>query len=493
MKQNYLGILLLCAFISIQSQDYAASPTVSEHNDVWITIFVHGIVGATPSLSIATITRLMADQIDDTLYANTVKLMRKDPYFYQNQAMQGLGLKKVDLENKSPENSAGTLARLYEEVSTMCGIHTINYFYTFGWSGLISASYRNHDAKNFYRDLLELISSYHKKNIYPKLRIIGYSHGGSICLTLAKIQKENPQTNITINELILLATPIHQDIDSFVLSPIFKKVYNIYSASDHIQKLDIFSSRQFFSQRTFQARKGFKLPKKLVQIRLKITRKMRRKKQRSRQKNDPTSNFNKSSIVSGKSNLLRNASPGHIEMWSFGWTRHYYRKTFPLSPLSTVAILPYILTNVQKIEPKLPDNRVIADIRPDNGVMLLKYRTVIKRFTIAPFLSVQILNELKQQTKQYIPKSYSIAEYKKRLRKISKQARLLHKKQLQEKRANLRLKLRMKRRNKRCSAPKKSSTYADLVKRFHNLIKSSILICCARNNNTSSGILSISK
>lgn len=495
LKKYMPSTLLLFVVFTIKSNDIQKKDSLLHKKDVWITIFVHGIVNISPYISINMLIRLVNDRIDNTIYSNAVDLIRNDPYFYQNQAIQELGLKKIDLTNHSAEYSAGTMARLYDKISNQSGITTKNHYYTYGWSGLLSLSRRYEDSKLFYTSLLNLVESYRKQSSNPKIRIIGYSHGGNICLNLAAVQQQNfpRDKDLNIDELILLATPIQQETDTLMNNPIFKKVYNIYSRADRVQKLDIFSPRQFFSQRAFVPRKGVPLPKKLVQIRIKITRKIRRKKDR---RHDPTLNFNKNSIVAGNAHSLRNASPGHSEMWSFGWAQSFYRKeTFPLSPIATVAIIPHVINNVQKCEHMFPDKRVIVDIRPENELMLIKYRTTIKRFKIAQFLSQQLLEELKQQANQYRPKNYTKKEYKKQTKKIMNLAKARHKQQLKEKRLQ-RKRMKRRRLEQKKQSPgntKPKSYYTALINTFQTLIKSSILICCARKTNVVCGTLSISK
>ena len=38
--------------------------------------------------------KFMNDEVENTIYARTVELMRNDPHFYYNQAMQGHGLQE---------------------------------------------------------------------------------------------------------------------------------------------------------------------------------------------------------------------------------------------------------------------------------------------------------------------------------------------------------------------------------------------------------------
>ena len=46
------------------------------------------------------------------------------------------------------------------------------------------------------------------------------------------------EKNFSIDELILLGTPIQPETESFLQSAIFKKVYNVYSSEDTVQQAD---------------------------------------------------------------------------------------------------------------------------------------------------------------------------------------------------------------------------------------------------------------
>ena len=77
-----------------------------------------------------------------------------------------------------------------------------------------------------------------------------------------------------LNKHIILGTPIQSDADYLITDSLFKKVYNIYSRGDRFQKLDMFSSGQFFSERKFIPHCELpELPQKLTQVEIKVTRK----------------------------------------------------------------------------------------------------------------------------------------------------------------------------------------------------------------------------
>ncbi|MCZ6902934.1 MAG: hypothetical protein O7C58_01870, partial [Rickettsia endosymbiont of Ixodes persulcatus] len=102
----------------------------------------------------------------------------------------------------------------------------------------------------------------------------------------------------------------------------FIQIYNIYSRGDCIQKLDCFSPYRFFSRRRFKSCGRYNVPRKVKQIEVKIKTPGQR-----------------------PSNLRRwhDRSPGHFELWNFGWpldTHSFYRTYFPLTPLPTGIFAP---------------------------------------------------------------------------------------------------------------------------------------------------------
>src|SRR5688500_14915175 len=92
---------------------------VETDNETWVTIFVHGIMSIQPHLTFQNVMRFLRDDVQHTVYSKTVEYMRLDPYFYLNQAMQGFGLKKIDLSDLQPGNATNAIALIYDEVSKM--------------------------------------------------------------------------------------------------------------------------------------------------------------------------------------------------------------------------------------------------------------------------------------------------------------------------------------------------------------------------------------
>jgi hypothetical protein len=211
--------------------------TAPKFDETWITVFVHGIMSVRPHLSINNFLHFMTDNIDNSLYATTVGQLRKDKYFYQNQAMLDYGLVKVnpyDLEvGNTPHGTAHVFENMYQYIDAP---KTNNLYYTFGWNGLMSPSQRYKEGKKLFEALEKEVEELRKNNINPKIRVIGYSHGGNVSLNLgAAHQKDYPNSTLKINELFLLGTPIQFETDHLINDPVFEKVYHIYSTSTQLR------------------------------------------------------------------------------------------------------------------------------------------------------------------------------------------------------------------------------------------------------------------
>lgn len=413
--------ILLTLVMTLNLNHQALSTPEDKQQETWITIFIHGIMSIKPHLSMENFMHFMKDQVDNTIYSKTVELMRLDKYFYLNQAMQEFGLRKLDINVIKKNEAPNAIARIYDTISHLTQeSKNNNYYYTFGWSGLLSPCHRYNEAHEFFQSLVELVDEFKKQGINPKIRLIGYSHGGNICLNLAAIRRDfYPLSPLSIDELILLGVPIQTETDYLVGDQIFKKVYHIYSPHDRIQQIDLFSFNRFFSRKRFINRRRFKMPDNLIQIELKISRPKKRKPIcpgfcRSKY------NCKKISIPSKE---LRNTSPGHIELWFFGWSPQHYRSNFILAPLPALITIPYLLHNIQKIEGQLHSKRtIIADIRPSQELMIIKQYQPNNVEFIMPFTSKEELQALKNIAYQTKPDHFSDEEYNNHIKHAYNQA-----------------------------------------------------------------------
>lgn len=390
---------IVCTFSIVK---FTKKNRVDKQSQVWLTVFVHGSVTAMlrpPSLN--TLFGVLKDRIEGTLYKNVTEIMRNDTFCAIGQPMLQLGLQKIDKSCCKPDKSATALANIIDKQDFWLHKRTPdkNYYYTYGWPGLVSKKVRYRWAKRFYKELSDEFKKFQAQGINPKLRIFAYSHGGNVSLNLGKVQKnEKPAYNFSVDELILMGVPLHHGNDYLVNSPIFKKVYNFFSPSDVIQKLDFCARGSLFSRKTFESRKKFQIPDKLTQVKLKMARNRKTKKTWPKSK-DPRRHFDRPDILYGNSRLLRRSSPGHIELWFFNWAGKDYRQSLPLNPLPVVALMPAILYAIEKNRSE-DCKRYTVDLRPEQTALIVKGNN--KKH------AVQIFSEDKFTQLQNIGKKYAI-------------------------------------------------------------------------------------
>jgi hypothetical protein len=374
--KKFLCLLLVC-FMQINAQE-----------EEWLTILVHGAVGFAANISLSTIIQAKKDCIVGTSYEKNVIQVREHPYLFTMQPMQKLGLQPVK-ENTNTLNASYAFATLYDEMQRLCDHRQKNYFYTFGWSGLISESRRYDDARTFYCEVKKLITEFNRKRKNKKkikVRILGYSHGATLTLNFAGLRKtEFCEDTFVIDELYLIGIPVTTHPTKQLRSPIFKKVYNIYSKGDRVQRLDIFSPTNLLSHRVF---KGRNLDK-VKQIEFRYTAPLRK---------------SPCNCLSSNMRGTINQSPGHIELWFFGWTPNNYRKNLDMYPLSGAVFIPYLVCAAEKIN--CP--HVTVDIRPESEKSLVRAYWD-DEYTEVPFFTREQYTALLNKAIQFHP---SRPEYK---------------------------------------------------------------------------------
>lgn len=139
-------------------------------------------------------------------------------------------------------------------------LYSIDQFYVFGWeSEYVSDAARNKAAKILVEQMYEVIVDYYMKhNVIPKIRLIGYSHGGNVILHTANyIPLYADMQNLEI-EAWLFGTPVQVVNHDLVNSDCFHAIYSIYSKKDIVQKIDPqglhhrkITKNHFWSDRTF--------------------------------------------------------------------------------------------------------------------------------------------------------------------------------------------------------------------------------------------------
>jgi len=267
--------------------------TNKEATVVWLNVFVHGTVGV--SLAFLDFAAVQSDTLENSLYKKTVSVMRKDKCFYQDQPIADKGLHRIEpsfefVKKDDYYYAAYPVLQAFEEVSSLVnssGQKPQNIYYLFGWSGVLSQKRRRCEALRLYNQLVSEVEIFKKLGFIPKIRILTHSHGGNLCLNLAgfhhclnnsaesekfyckftissyikelfertlatsfdkevaftkKGQKRfdycPENSNLFVDELIMLGTPIQEETSLFIESSFFGKVYNIYSEADVIQSMD---------------------------------------------------------------------------------------------------------------------------------------------------------------------------------------------------------------------------------------------------------------
>ncbi|HSW76175.1 MAG TPA: hypothetical protein VLG50_03980 [Candidatus Saccharimonadales bacterium] len=404
MNRLKLFILILLAHQSVILT--SENSTISDNKELWVTVFIHGSFSLRPHLNIRNIIKMLTDSIEESVYYRSTEINRRDPFFYKNQAIAGLGLHRVDIDHPHNNAAAPILAASFEEISKHVGNAPSNQYYTFGWSGLVSNKLRYLESAFLHQDLEVLIKKLKDEGYNPKIRIIGYSHGGNLALQLGALHTTKPiSSQFSIDELIIIGTPIQVETDYLINSPIFKKVYNFYSRADKVQTLDFFSFKRFFSRKKFSKRRNFRLPDKLTQIRIKIT------------EYEPKSDKCTFDQLPEDPKLLKkhykeiDYDPGHFELWFMGWTILTYRTTFPLQPLPVLTFLPIFLHYIQ-LNPDTPRD-LVAHIKPQfNTIEFLPYHMHKKYFKAQfTFMDMALLKHMTHHASKFVPDDYNINIY----------------------------------------------------------------------------------
>lgn len=304
----------------------------------WLTILVHGIISVKPFLSPYNIYILMRDDIHGSVYAHTIAHARQDPFFEQYHAMQSIGLKRTDVETIIPGNASSAFARSYNLLTQFVDPSQENICYTYGWSALLSKKLWVHEGERFYHSICKEIEQFRARGINPRIRIIGYSHGGTIAVNLANAYNTTAHTcSFEVDELILLGMPGVPEAKELIHSPLFKKIYHIYSHGDRVQTLDFFSLNVLLSKKTFWGSCKNPLPDNFYQIGIKMYR--------------PSKGcLAKCPCGHGfpaPPRHIRPAHPGHSELWSFGWGGGY-RNYFPMYPLPMGVFIPWLTQVAQE-------------------------------------------------------------------------------------------------------------------------------------------------
>jgi len=110
---------------------------------------------------------------------------------------------------------------------------SIDHVYGFVWTAEFSLKGRETASKDLNAALEKLSQQFHfGATGAPKLRLIGFSEGANVVLSLAKYKHDG---TYTVNELVLLAGPVQYSTAHLVHDQLFHRVYNMYSSGDYVQ------------------------------------------------------------------------------------------------------------------------------------------------------------------------------------------------------------------------------------------------------------------
>jgi len=370
--------------------------------DKWITIFVHG-GGAHPLyLNISDTFKIISDNISTSVYTKTTELLRKDPYFMQMQPQQRVGLTKSwPIKTMNPSNGAQIFGKFYSEMNNFAELPPTE-MYSFGWAGLLSCKVRRRASEKLYEEIASLAKKIRKQGDNPKFRLIAYSHGGNVALHLGEVARNRKYTPFKIEQLILVSTPIHTNTQFYLQNGLFKNTYLFYSKGDNIQSSDFLSSpTNSFSHHTFLAQEG-PIPKNITQVQVRIFR----TKISVPRKKGPAHIIPRYEMV----------HPNHTEMFFFGWAPEWYRKYFPIRPLSVSLLIPYFLKAIEKNH--LKGKHIRITVVPEEEEMIIKIRNAKRTEDLEiPFLTQQELNHFRKKLQQFRPANVAYKDYRKRMKK----------------------------------------------------------------------------
>lgn len=410
MNRNFYKFIIpifsiILLLLNTIAQSISPQKANIQQNDEWCTIFVHGSVGS--SLYFKYFFTLFKEDVQDTSYYQLTKKHRNNPKWCKNHAAQALGLHKIDTTSQDNKTAAQLFAILYNYVQNKFFPHEYcNNFYTFGWSGIVNHKQRCNDAAIFYKELKALVKRLKTTNPYIKIRIVAYSHGGNVVLNMAQEHDNDPQAaDFVIDEVVLIATPIQCETDCYSLHPFFKRIYNIYSRADCVQKKDCFSKIRFFSGRKFRDNKRCPCSTATQQIELKISM-AANKDLKAGQMTNATKRINR--------------SPGHIELWYFAnlcacecngmetyepcFESKLYRAHFPLEPLPAAILAPGLIALAQHHASSFPD--IVIDVQPDTGKAVLR-ETSSSYKQIIDFIAPETFDTMRDIAFPYLQKRES--------------------------------------------------------------------------------------
>ena len=242
--------------------------------------------------------------------------------FYACQPIGDLGLHPVcydcDSIQKNGKKTALISSFFYERMSDLLPAQTDSRhsFCTFGWSGRLSGSKRRYWGDVLYLQLQKKINELRatlRTNEELEVVLLAHSHGGNVALNLACAEKKF-KNHLVVDKLVLLGVPVQSETEHMIYSPIFKNIFNFHSRGDRIQQIDLFSTRDSWSRRTFKTTSL--LSARIVQVAVEVA----------------------------------DTYPRHNELWFFGarsnWV--YRRRGFSIRPMPFSVFIPFVVNYLDR-------------------------------------------------------------------------------------------------------------------------------------------------
>lgn len=433
-------------------------PKAKGPQEHWINIFIHGTFNC--GIGLLNVFDVINDEIVGTGYAKRIKKIRKDPFFYQEQAILQRGLVKLSSESliEKLENKLAIypIMSAFEDVSNIIesSNQIVNHYYSFGWTGLISQNFRRKEALRLYNAINEEVEEFAKKGIKPKIRLLAHSHGGNVCLNLAAINEAMANTKsymkldfgfvtpedyrsiaidsveqmkklifstqikekaktlkgqkifdyipgedpLIIDEFLAFGTPLQIETCYLFFSNTFRKSFNIYSSQDYVQTMDIISTKKYLNKQRISC--SLKNPcNRFIQLKIMGDRSVD-KLGTEEEKEEVSILLNFLSNIFSTSKESRD--PSHKDLWFFAWNPEFTQPNYIFSPIPMVVFTPLIL-NLIKNE---PHDDLDLNIRVDNDFFifdLLKHSSAVVLAEVK--LPMKFFSEVKEKCLKWKPEN----------------------------------------------------------------------------------------
>jgi len=156
------------------------------------------------------------------------------------------------------------------------------------------------------------------------------------------------KTKLKVEKFILLGTPIQRETEDFVHSKIFSNVYNIYSESDRLQPIDIFSTKGDGSRQRIELK--YK-DDKIRQLKIEISQEPTLIDGNKKFETDNSKRWKLAFLSSlWKSSFSEKeiAAPNHRELWFASWKQQNYQKKSIMGRLPLISFVPVLIDAIDK-------------------------------------------------------------------------------------------------------------------------------------------------